>query len=412
MVLRLFSRISGPRALGLATLASLALAATSPAGAQPYLLFDPQTGAVLAEHQAANPWYPASLTKLMTAYVAFRALRQGEMRLDSPVGVSENSLSQPPAKMGIPVGQKFTLDTALKMMIVKSANDIAVSVAEAVGGTEAAFVQRMNYEAARLGMTQSHWANPNGLYDPANRTSARDLAILTRAIITEFPEYAGYFDIPALKFGKRMINATNRILVRYPGADGMKTGFICQSGFNLVASATRNGKRYVAIVLGETSGSARMETAGRLLERAFTGGNPPQTYTVDYIQPDASTPADPVDMKEATCGKNRFHSEDEADSKDVGDTSVSYLVEPFHLRDPIPIVLGLPKTSMAAIQPPPVAASSPLNLVSTAQADEMPKAEVKPAKKAAPGKKSVQAKPSKKRIKVVIKPKKKVEEGG
>lgn len=339
--------------------AAMSMSASRQADAQPYILFDAASGKVLTEHMAVSPWYPASLTKLMTVYVVFEALEHGEVTLNSTVTVSARALAQPPAKMGLPVGERLTLDMALKIMLVKSANDIAVAVAESVGGSQEAFVQRMNYEAARLGLTGSHWATPNGLYDPANYTTARDLAVLTRAIIRQFPEYGGYFDLPALKFGKRLIRATNHMVERYPGGDGMKTGFICQSGFNLVASATRDGRRLVAIVLGETSGGARNENAARLLERGFTGALTPQALVIDDLAADSTTGAAPVDMHDMVCGHHRVHSEDEADEKDIGDREVSYLRDPFTVRPPLPIVLGAARPGAAMPVPPSVISTYP-----------------------------------------------------
>ena len=151
------------------------------------------------------------------------------------------------------------------MLIVKSANDVAVMLAEGVGGSEEAFVARMNEAAQQLGMTRTHYANPNGLPDDRQVTSARDLAKLTRAIIVEFPEYADIFALPSVQVGKKVLRTHNRLLASFPGADGMKTGFICDSGFNVVASATRDGRRLVAVVLGEPSVVTRTDRAANLL---------------------------------------------------------------------------------------------------------------------------------------------------
>ncbi len=375
------------------------LALSAPAKAQPYVVFDVQSGRVLTDHLASDPWYPASLTKLMTAYVTFRALSQNELTLASPVRISAHALEQPPAKMGFPVGQSLSLDMALKVMLVKSANDIAMAVGETVGGTESAFVQRMNYEAARLGMTRSHFANPNGLFDASNVTTARDLAVLTQAIITEFPQYLGYFDLPTLKFGAHIIHATNRITERFPGANGMKTGFICQSGFNLVASATRGRRQLVAVVLGESSGAARMETAGRLLERGFSGELPAQDKTIEQLHADGTSAQAAVDMKDAVCGHHQAHSEDEPDAKDIGDTDVSYLKQPFTVRPMLPLILGASRLPADQIVPPPVISTYPLSAAQQKEADRTPpKAKpVKAKRKAAQGKAKAKASVTKKK---------------
>ena len=175
------------RAIAVAGL--ITLAAVLPAHAStddyilgPYLVADAVTGAVYRHRDALRPWYPASTTKLMTAYVTFRALRNGEINMRSPVVVSQNALNQPPSKMGFKVGTVMTVDNALKMILVRSANDIAVALAEAVGGSEPAFIARMNREASQLGMTRTNFENPHGLPNPRQVTTARDLALLATAI--------------------------------------------------------------------------------------------------------------------------------------------------------------------------------------------------------------------------------------
>lgn len=169
--------------------------------ANPSIAVDVATGKVYAQQDAFQRWYPASLTKLMTAYVTFRALQSGRMTLESPVPMTVRAAKEPPSKMGYKPGSVMTLDTALKIMLVKSANDVAVAVGEAVGGSEAGFVQLMNAEAQRLGMVGSHFANPNGLHDPNNYTTARDLAVLAVQLRREFPQYAHYFATEAIDPG-------------------------------------------------------------------------------------------------------------------------------------------------------------------------------------------------------------------
>ncbi|HSG93931.1 MAG TPA: D-alanyl-D-alanine carboxypeptidase family protein, partial [Afifellaceae bacterium] len=235
----------------------------------PYLVADVATGAVYANRDALRPWHPASTTKLMTAYVTFRALRNGEIDTDSPVVVSQNALNQPPSKMGFPVGSVLTVDNALKIILVKSANDIAVALAETVAGSEPAFVARMNREANRLGMTRTKFKNPHGLPDPGQITTARDLALLASAILKEFPERRPLFKIHAIRHGKRTLRNYNILVDRYRGTTGMKTGYIRDSGFNLVASARRNDKEVVAVVLGACSAMSRAEKAASLLDAGF-----------------------------------------------------------------------------------------------------------------------------------------------
>src|ERR1039458_7229800 len=283
--------------LGLAMTAALALAGTTQARAEAQLLIEASTGKVLHAENATYPWYPASVTKLMTAYTTLRAIKEGRVGFSSMLTVSRNAAAQQPTKMGLKVGTRLTIDNALKMLMVKSANDMAVAIAEGVGGSIEGFADLMNANARQLGMTESHFVNPNGLPAENHVTSARDLGILARALILEFPEddsywhihaiqygsrvmrnynslldrYPGaagtnrgfaralilefpeddsYWHIHAIQYGSRVMRNYNSLLDRYPGADGMKTGFICASGYNVVASATRNGRRLIAIVLG------------------------------------------------------------------------------------------------------------------------------------------------------------------
>ena len=272
-----------------------------------YLVIDLSSGQVLAEKNAWRPWHPASITKLMTTYVAFRAVRAGHMRMSSPVEVTATALAEPPSKMGLPLGSVVTLETALKFLIVKSANDMAVAIAEAVSGSEADFVDEMNRQAARLGMSRTHFENPNGLPDDAQVTTARDMVLLARAIDREFPEYRNFFRIQGLKFGKQVIRSHNRMLMRYPGADGFKTGFICASGFNIVAAATRGGRRLLAVTLGGPSALARDQGTAELMEAAFIAAStvPTRRETLDRMQPDPDTPLEPVTLKRQVCGGER-----------------------------------------------------------------------------------------------------------
>jgi len=169
--------------------------------AEALLVIDAESGRVLYSQNAGQPWYPASVTKLMTAYVTLRAVREGRLALDTPLTVSPNAVAQSPVKMGFGVGTVVTVDNALKMLMVKSANDMAVVLAEGVSGSVERFADEMNRASARLGMTQSSWVNPNGLPADDQITSARDMAILARAILAEFPAYSDLFQIQAIQSG-------------------------------------------------------------------------------------------------------------------------------------------------------------------------------------------------------------------
>lgn len=242
---------------------------SAPASAGPALLFDAGNGQVLYAEDADNQWHPASLTKIMTAYIAFQAIKAGKMTLDTKIPCTEGAHAQPPSKVGLPIGAEMSMELALQALIVKSANDVAVMIAEAISGSEAAFVAEMNATARRLGMTRTHFSNPNGLPAPDQVTTARDLAKLSRAIAREFPDHAHRWSAPEVRIGNIRLRSHNALLKTFEGADGLKTGFICDSGFNVVASATRDGRRLMAVVLGEPTGHERAVRAASLLEHGF-----------------------------------------------------------------------------------------------------------------------------------------------
>jgi D-alanyl-D-alanine carboxypeptidase len=300
----------------LARLTAFALAAaltalSSPAAAGPALLLDAADGRILYSEDADNQWHPASLTKIMTAYVTFEALKEGKLTLASKIGCSELASSQSPSKVGLPVGAEMTVETALQALIVKSANDVAVMLAEAVSGSQEAFVERMNATAARLGMTRTKFVNANGLPAPEQVTTARDLARLARAVLRDFPEQAPLWSMLEMRLGKRHLHTHNGLLTNYAGADGMKTGFICDSGFNVVASATRDGHKLIAVVLGEPTGSERTVRAANLLEHGFNSWAWKQLFpsaTLDTM-PIADDAKGPMTMRQAVisyeCGTAR-----------------------------------------------------------------------------------------------------------
>jgi D-alanyl-D-alanine carboxypeptidase len=286
----------------------LAMAGGRLAQAEALLLVDVESGKVISEQNATSPWYPASVTKLMTAYVTFKAMQAKRITPDSLFTVSPNAVAQQPSKMGFKVGTRVTADNALKMMLVHSANDMAIVLAEGVSGSIEKFTAEMNVEANRLGMVQTNYVNPNGLPADQQITSARDLAILTRALIRDFPEYDNYTHIASIRLGKRIYRNTNKLIDAYAGSDGMKTGFICASGYNLVATATRSGKRLIAVVLGATSANSRSVKAAQLFERGF-GSDPlswlrPSQSSVEALEPVSTVPPD---MHDEVCSKDAHH---------------------------------------------------------------------------------------------------------
>jgi len=327
-------RASGlPIALGsialAAVLAAPLLAAATPARAEAYILVDADSGKVLRAENAAYPWYPASLSRLMTLYVTLAAIRDNRITFDTLFTVSRNAWSQSPTKMGFPIGTQVTVDNALKMLMVKSANDMAVLLAEGLDGSIDKFAEEMTLTAQSLGMTESNFVNPNGLPADGQISSARDLAILARALIKQFPQYSFYWHIPAIKYGRRVVRNYNPLLGRFPGADGMKTGFICASGFNLVATASRDNKRLIAVVLGAPSGAARAVKAAALLESGFQQNQlawlTPSLGTVDQLK---AINIDPPNLKDQVCGKHRKRpaAEDEeldAEGSEAGNGGVA-----------------------------------------------------------------------------------------
>jgi D-alanyl-D-alanine carboxypeptidase len=344
--------------------AALAVVAPRAVHAEALLVVEADTGKVLQAENATYPWYPASVTKLMTAYVTLRAVKDGRISLDSLLTVSPVAAAQSPSKMGFRPGIQVTVDNALKMMLVKSANDMAVVLAEGVGGSVDGFSAQMNQAAHRLGMTQTNYVNPNGLPAEGQITSARDLAILARGIIRDLPEYEYFVHIPSIRFGRRVTQNFNKLIGRYPGADGFKTGFICASGYNLVASATRNGKRLIAVVLGASSGQARAVKAAQLLERGFANNTlswlRPSLGTVDSLVPiDASPP----NLRDEMCGGKRKRPASDEDEDTVasnaaaggptsGETAITFFTA--GLQPPMPKPSELLAAAAAPSEPVPV----------------------------------------------------------
>jgi D-alanyl-D-alanine carboxypeptidase len=283
-----------------AALAGALALITAAALAGPSLVVDVDSGQTLSENNATEPWYPASLTKLVTTYVALQAVRDGRLTLDTPLTMSARAAAMPASKMGFAPGVEVTLDNALKMLMVKSPNDVAVMIAESIDGSVEAFAAEMNATALKLGMRESHFVNPNGLHDPAHVSSARDMAIVARALLRDFPEQRDLYGIGALQLGDEIIANHNGLLGRYPGADGMKTGFTCPAGFNVVATATHGGRRLIVVVLGAPSPLERTMEAARLFDAGFAkwggGEGPPESLPESAVR---SAP----DMRSEICSR-------------------------------------------------------------------------------------------------------------
>jgi D-alanyl-D-alanine carboxypeptidase len=243
---------------------------SGPVVAGPYVVVDAATGETLLERNAGASWYPASLTKMMTIYIVFEELKAGRLTLASPVPFSQVASAKPASKLGVAPGASITVEQGLQALVARSANDVATAFGEKISGSEAAFAQRMTETASRIGMTATQFRNANGLPDAAQVTTARDLAILGIALAKHFPQYYGYFHTQDFMFGKQKIGPGIKFLDLYaPYADGLKTGFICASGFNIVGSAVRDGRRLVAVALGFKRADLRDEFVIRLLDEAY-----------------------------------------------------------------------------------------------------------------------------------------------
>jgi D-alanyl-D-alanine carboxypeptidase len=290
--------------IGRAIVATILLVVVSTTAARaadpPYILVDMNTGQVLAERQSGELWYAASLTKLMTIYLVFQALADGRLQLASPITFSEHATEVQPARMGFPAGTVITVDNALKMLIVKSANDVALAVAETMGGSEAAFVDEMNDTAIRLGLTGTRFINPHGLPGTGQHSTARDLALLARTIWLGFPQFHDLFAIPEIQYGNTIMPAGNSLLEFYPGTTGMKTGYICAAGFNLVATATRGDRSLLAVVLGADSAVDRAVLAAQLLDAGFAAPAIVNAPAISNFVPRSSVAA-PVSLRTTIC---------------------------------------------------------------------------------------------------------------
>ena len=233
------------------------------------IVVDANSGEVLFERYADNPRFPASITKVMTLYLVFEALAEGRISADDYITISPRAASQPPSKLGLPAGARITVDNAIRALAVRSCNDIAVALAEHVGGSEAAFADMMTRRAQQLGMSQTRYVNPHGLPDSRQLSSARDIATLSRAVMRDFPQFYHYFGQRHWEFEGRQYNNTNGLLHSMPGVDGIKTGFTNASGYNLAASAVRDGRRLITVVLGGRSTASRNAHVADLINIGF-----------------------------------------------------------------------------------------------------------------------------------------------
>jgi len=267
--------------LGLAVATTIAPVATSAQAQIPYLqlpasqpkyaavVVDAKTGEVLYAKRADSPRYPASITKVMTLYLAFEALASGRLKLDDPVMISPRAAAQAPTKLGLPAGETLTVEQAMSSMATKSANDIAVALAEKLGGSEARFAAMMTLRAQELGMQNTRFVNASGLPDSRQISTARDIAILSRAVMRDYPQYYGLFSQREFTFRGVSMRNHNGLLNTMPGVDGLKTGYTNASGYNVAVSAVRGNRRLITVVLGAPSTAWRNNNATQLLTTGF-----------------------------------------------------------------------------------------------------------------------------------------------
>ncbi|WP_037152301.1 D-alanyl-D-alanine carboxypeptidase family protein [Rhizobium freirei] len=255
--LLLASAISAVSFLGIASAAS--------AGQASYVV-DVHSGQVLGASNQDELNYPASLTKMMTLYLAFEALHQGRLKWDQKLTMSENAESKEPFKFAIGAGRKVTVREAVEGIVVLSANDAAVAISEQLGGSEESFGKMMTAKAHQLGMSKTVFKNPSGLPDPEQVTTAHDMATLGVALMRDFPEEFKLFSLRGMKFRGMKLRGHNNLMYRYAGADGIKTGYTDASGYNLVTSASKNGRRVVGVVMGEKTAQIRDDKMASLLD--------------------------------------------------------------------------------------------------------------------------------------------------
>lgn len=230
------------------------------------IVVDAKTGKVLHDEDATGLRYPASLTKMMTLYLVFEKLDSGQWSRNTALTVSEEAAGRPPAKLGVKAGTSITVDTAVRALAVRSANDVAVVIAENIAGSEDAFARQMTAKARALGMSQTSFVNASGLPDDRQYTSARDMAILGKALSDRFPRWFGYFSTKEISYGGRTWKNTNKLLTKVRGMNGIKTGYIRNSGYNLCTSVERDGKHLIACIIGGRSGATRNAQMEKLIE--------------------------------------------------------------------------------------------------------------------------------------------------
>lgn len=307
MLRKAFITAFKPLAAGLIiSLSSLIAPSTAMADKYAAIVIDADTNEVLHARSADEPRYPASLTKVMTLYMLFDALKSGEVSLDEKLTVSRFAASQAPSNLKLKPGSTITVKEAIRALVTKSANDVAVVIAERIGGSESRFARLMTMQAKSLGMNNTKFMNASGLPNDQQLTTARDLAILGEAVLTDHADFYHYFSNPRFTWGKKTYKNHNKLLTQVRGVDGIKTGYTRASGFNLMTAAKRDGHRVIAIMLGGNTAKARNAHVSELVEAAFATYETPeetlQLASFDMIQ----TPVAPNGAAEPTLNGRRL----------------------------------------------------------------------------------------------------------
>jgi D-alanyl-D-alanine carboxypeptidase len=324
------------------------------------LTVDARTGTILFQNDADGLRHPASLTKMLTLYVLFQDLKSGRIKRSTQLRVSARAASMAPSKLGLRAGSTISVDDAIKALVTKSANDVAATIAENLGGTEANFAGRMTRVARSIGMSRSTFKNASGLPNPAQVTTARDMATLGLRLMRDFPQYYPYFRIQAFNFKGRIIKSHNRLVGHFEGTDGIKTGYIAAAGFNLVTSTRRGDKRLVGVVLGARSGGSRNSYMQVMLEKMFAKAQGGQTVAAlagsskgvknplknsKPVAVETTQSIDSAEMKAAAAEASQGLIEGAMDGEDGADTAS--LSEPTVLQADLAPVAGKRKLPFA-----------------------------------------------------------------
>lgn len=281
------------------------------------MVVDVKTGRILHATNPDAPRHPASITKVMTLYLLFEQLERGTMNLNTQLRVSANAAKQPPSKLGVRAGQTVSVEDAIKAVVTRSANDVAVVIAENIGGSESAFANMMTRKARSLGMSRTTYRNASGLPNPGQITTARDLTILGRAIQDRFPRYYGYFQTRSFEYGNQVIGNHNRLIGRIEGVDGIKTGYTRASGFNLLTNARTSDRHIVAVVLGGKSSASRDNIMAGLVQT-----NMPRAYAGARQMPAVAERA-PASSRATTVAKADLNIVQDDEVETTASTSVS-----------------------------------------------------------------------------------------